>query len=718
MKAKKLMFFVSILCVLVVAECIVLVLQKEADYDSTYVENGIHYISKTEGREFYIYQNGEWTEHFLGGVNIGATVPGYFPGELGISKEDYLRWFGYIRDMNVDVIRVYTTLMPAFYEALYEFNEGAESPLYLIQGVWVNEEDTFEIADAYGEGKKIYKDFVKDATDLVDVIHGNAKLPERAGFASGTYTKDVSEYVIGWILGTEWDPYFVEGTNSKNPRKNTYHGEYLYTENASPFEVFLCEVGDNVLKYEATKYHMTRALSFANWPTTDMLSHPNEPNEKEDMVSVNMEHIKPGTKCLSGLFASYHIYPFYPDFINLDQKYVSFVDEEGNINTYKAYLRELFQNHTMPVLVAEYGVPSARGKAHNSDYSGYHQGNHSEEEQGQICASLLQDIYDEGYCGALLFMWQDEWFKMSWNTTELDVSSKRPMWLDVQTNEQMYGMLAFDPGTESSVCYVDGDVAEWKRIQPISNTGNAILYMQQDEKYLYFMVDTNEYDFDNDELIIALDTIPDQGNQSDNLSKLQFNSEADFLIRISGEDESKVLVDPYYDVLYFQYWMMMEPEERSGIYSQKNTGEFVPIYQCLSRPVTLPETGIMRPFLRYETGKLLMGNANPESEEYNSLADFTYKDGFLEIKIPWLLINVRDPSSKRVINDFNSLGEINSKAIFEIRAGVQIVKDGNGEEKTVEMESFRWDGWEKPTYHERLKLSYYIMQEAYKKLNE
>ena len=71
---------------MVVAECIVLVLQKEADYDSTYVEKGIHYISKTEGREFYIYQNGEWTEHFLGGVNIGATVPGYFPGELGISK--------------------------------------------------------------------------------------------------------------------------------------------------------------------------------------------------------------------------------------------------------------------------------------------------------------------------------------------------------------------------------------------------------------------------------------------------------------------------------------------------------------------------------------------------------------------------------------------------------------------------------------------------------
>lgn len=37
---------------------------------------------------------------------------------------------------------------------------------------------------------------------------------------------------------------------------------------------------------------MQRPLALSNWVTTDMLEHPNEPLEKEDMVTVNPEHIK------------------------------------------------------------------------------------------------------------------------------------------------------------------------------------------------------------------------------------------------------------------------------------------------------------------------------------------------------------------------------------------------------------------------------------------
>ncbi len=37
-----------------------------------------------------------------------------------------------------------------------------------------------------------------------------------------------------------------------------------------------------------------------------------------------------------------------------------------------------------------------------------------------------------------------------------------PYWSDYQTNEQYFGLLAFDhPGEEESVCYVDGDASEW-----------------------------------------------------------------------------------------------------------------------------------------------------------------------------------------------------------------------------------------------------------------
>ncbi len=58
-------------------------------------------------------------------------------------------------------------------------------------------------------------DFKKEMKDAVDVIHGQANLPQRAGHASGSYKADVSPYVIGWILGIEWDPTTVDSTNKQ-----------------------------------------------------------------------------------------------------------------------------------------------------------------------------------------------------------------------------------------------------------------------------------------------------------------------------------------------------------------------------------------------------------------------------------------------------------------------------------------------------------------------
>lgn len=77
-------------------------------------KDSIEYMSKAENNSFYIYKNDEWNKVFIKGVNIGAAKPGYFPGEFGITKEDYLRWFQYISDMNANTIRVYTIFKPEF----------------------------------------------------------------------------------------------------------------------------------------------------------------------------------------------------------------------------------------------------------------------------------------------------------------------------------------------------------------------------------------------------------------------------------------------------------------------------------------------------------------------------------------------------------------------------------------------------------------------------
>ncbi len=674
------------------------------------------YISKVEGKDFYIYEEGKWEKRFLKGVNIGAAKPGTFPGNLNITKEEYFRWFKYISEMNADVIRVYTTLKPDFYDSLYLYNKHAKKPLYLIQGVWVKEEDTAELNDAYKDNERILNSFIKDSKDLVDIFHGDAELPEKRGFADGKYTSDISEYVIGWIFGIEWDSQFVHGTNVNNPDRVSYDGKYLYTDNASPFESFLCQVGDKVIEYEKDKYNTERTISFSNWPTTDMLSHPNEPYEQEDFATVNVEHIKVKENFKPGMFASYHIYPYYPEFMNYQKEYVTFKDDDGKINTYKAYLRDLMSHHTMPVMVAEFGIPAARGNAHINVHMGYNQGHHDEKEQGYIIEKLLQDIYDEGYCGGLVFTWQDEWFKRTWNTMDFDIGDRRPFWSNPQTNEQEFGLLAFEPG-EKSICDVDGDIKDWKDDVPLHKGENVDLYVKSDEKYMYLMADTKNFDFNKDKIVIPIDTIEEQGNIMDIKNNIKFSRAADFSVVINGLDNSKILVDSYYDSFQYTYANMTKMTKMSETHTIKGSGVFEPMYLCLSREIKLPEDGRVIPFMKYETGLLKHGNSNPNHKDFNSLTDISEKDGKVEIRIPWQLLNFMDPSSKLVMADLHKEKDFIPEKIKGLYFGAEVIKEGQ-DNGTIGMEYYTWEDWEQPTFHERIKPSYYIVRDAFKRLGE
>lgn len=672
----------------------------------------IAYIAKLDEKDFYLYKYGNWHKEFIKGVNMGAAKPGYFPGELGITKEDYLRWFRYIGDMNANSIRVYTILNPEFYEALYEYNSKTLNPIYLFQGVWVNEEDLVKKQNL--NDKEIKEEFEKDVKSLIDIIHGKGVLPPKAGHASGVYTKDISPYVMGWILGIEWDPYVVENTNKVNEGK-TFEGKYLYTaKEASPFESTLCELGDYAIDYETSKYHMQRPLSFTNWVTTDMLKHPNEPLEQEDLVTVNTENIKHKDSFKPGLFASYHIYPYYPDFMNYQKEYAAYKDKDGKVNTYRAYLKDLRKEHNIPVLVAEFGIPAARGMAHENIHMGFNQGNVDERSQGEMDDFMLQNIYEEGYAGGLVFAWQDEWFKRTWNTMDLDIPDRRAYWSNPQTNEQEFGILAFEPGNKINKCYVDGKDDDWKKDTPLAKNDRFSLYAKSDEKYLYFMARIKDFDFNKDKFIIPIDITENSGNTNFKEYNIKFNSPMDFVIIIDGKEKSKVMVDAYYDSFYYTYGKVLKMIETNINYEKKNSGIFNPMYLCLNRELYLPEDKAKLPLSKYETGKLMQGNGNPKEKNYNSLTDYTYADGVLEIRIPWQLINVMDPSEKIVMDDFYAATGIKPMEIKGLKSqGILISED-----KVIYSEDFdySWDRWDMPAYHERLKPSYYILKDAFKKI--
>lgn len=685
----------------------------------SYTDNqtGISYRFKAEGDYFYIYESGDWKQMFMRGVNIGATEPGLFPGDLTISYDTYYRWFGYISEMNCNCIRIYTLMPPQFYQALGDFNKKAKNKLYLYQGIWVNEEDIERLSDTYAENEKILNDFMTDAVNLVNVIHGKAKIAETAGEAYGTYNTDVSPWLVGWIIGIEWDPNFVINTNNQHPDKKDYDGEYLYTQTASPFEAFLCRVGDALIKHEAETYKFQVPLAFSNWITTDPLTHPNEPHFDEDKATVNTENVK----CRNfgpGMFASYHIYPYYPDSLNYQEDYLEYTDDSGKVNTYEAYLEDLKLAHTMPIIVAEFGIPTSRGMGHES-VMGYNQGMVDETAQGAMLIDMLGSIENAKYAGGIVFTWQDEWFKRTWNNVMFDIADRRPYWSNIQTTEQCFGLLAFDPGKESMAAYVDGDVSEWRNTKPTVTTAQGKLYIKSDERYLYIMLDAGNYDFEKDTLLIPINTIADQGSLKAAQYNAEFDTAADFLIYINGKDNSHIYVDRYYDA--FNYYFLeskklsdIKAEENAGV---KNSGMFDIMRLCYGYNLTVKGTNQVVPDKAYETGKLRYGNGNPKAQEYKSLSDFYFKNGKLEIRIPWQLLNVMDPSGKQQISDFRKTQVISPQAYqsfdfgFAYRTGTESLKITLGG-------SYEYNGWNTPTWHERLKPAYYELQNYFKKFTE
>jgi hypothetical protein len=201
--------------------------------------DGVKQVSSVVDGRLTIYEGESWQPRFWNGIDLGATLPGYAPGDLAPTKEDYLRWFPQMEEMNVDVLRVYTVLPPHFYEALEEFNSTREDPLWLIQGVWSPEEELTgedELGrDAYTP--EITEKFENEISDAVHVVHGDANLPETFGHASGEFETDVSRYMLGWMVGTEWYPYAVKVTDEANRDTPLYYGEYFRaTKEATPFE--------------------------------------------------------------------------------------------------------------------------------------------------------------------------------------------------------------------------------------------------------------------------------------------------------------------------------------------------------------------------------------------------------------------------------------------------------------------------------------------------
>ncbi len=747
--------FLLIVCIIVAMYFVGDTLYYRTEFYISFNKN--HHIEsfvKTDGKMIFMKNNSSWEEFEIKGIDMGVGVPGEWATDFSVDKDTYTKWFGQMQEMGANTLRIYTIQADDFYNAYYEYNTNLEKqgrePLWLLHGVWVNDYVQHSHLDAYAD--EFRQNFIDESRIMIDVIHGRKKLSigRNASAGSGTYNKDVSKWVIGYILGVEWESDVVTYTNQVHEGMDRYMGKYIYTsENALPFENMLAEVGDKLMQYQTDKYKTQRLIAYSNWPTTDPFKYSAGVTQHfTKMAQVNVEHIKLTDKVVTGHFASYHIYPYHPDYLLAEKEEVEllkqlgsindtntfkyleyklslnksphiseyveehdYIDDYGRENTYLAYLSAINRYHTIPVVISEFGVSTGRGMAQIDKNTNRNQGNMSETEQGEALIQCYKDIKRAGCAGCCIFTWQDEWFKRTWNTMHAVDLSRTPYWSDYQTNEQYFGLLSFDPGKERSVCYVDGDIEEWTADDKVSQNEGLSVSMKYDERFIYFLVNKDKADFDKDYIYIPIDITSKSGSNYCSNFDIKFEMDADFLIVLNGKGNSKIMVQERYEAMRSTY---SEEVYHVDTYLEENTpSKTSAIFTDINLALKLTTfegrmTGKMTSQV-FHTGRLRYGNANPESEDFDSLADFCLSGDYIEIKLPWQLLNFADPSRMMIHDDYYS-GNYGVKhiKIDGINIGV-----GSGNTR-IPMDYAKLEGWgNNPTYHERLKKSYYIMKDLW-----
>ncbi len=643
------------------------------------------------GRGFQVRtRDGILKDFFVRGVNLEPIEPGKDLTDPSQTVEMYRGWLDRIADMGANTVRVVTLLPPEFYKAFLLHNsQNPDRLLYLLQGILPNENPpNGNLMTEY------YTNAFRGEIDFgVDAVYGRANVPERSGRAWGIYTSDVSPWLLGWIVGRELELYEVKATDSKN-KGLRYSGRYVSTNaSASPTESWIAESLDEVASIEAARYHRLHPVAFLGWPGLD----PGRSAATTENASISINNLEITSAMAAGIFGAYDIYPYYPDFISNDEVYGSYKDGEGLLR-FGGYLREFMARHKRyPALVAEFGLANGAGQAYRAadglDYGGL-----DEAAAGRGILRMMEAIEKEGLAGGLVFEWMDVWAKRSWTTEALMIPLDRhKLWHNVADPAQNFGLMANEtkPPAQADVEYAgSGDI--------------EALAISADASYLNLELRLKRLpDFTQEDILLGFDTFGrDIGQMRFSAGGFAAKSGLEFLLRISSDRKAELLVIPPYNAASFRFASV---PLQDGIFER--------MLLRVNEVTTLSDgTSIAEKY--FDASALKRG----DFDEAGNL--WRIEGKALSIRLPWAWINVTDPSSFMVLQDyrrFNSMPGPDVLKAVETDGFVfdAILADRNsatvtGRSGNEPGKPYRWKGWDAdPPYRERLKKSYFMIQKAW-----
>lgn len=656
------------------------------------------------------------------GVEISSSMPGHYATEFYPTQEDYLRWFSQIKEMGANTLKPQRLMDDEFYNALYTYNEEHEKPLYLLQGISVSD------AANYGYGSGYDADYMgqllEDGKAAVDIIHGKKTIGLGRLSGTGKYLKDISEYTIGIVVGNDWNPDAVAYTDHQAIHENArYEGTYLSSKTqASPFEVMLTEVMDKIIKYETEKYHEQRPVGFINSPETDFLEYDeNYAEQLRKYVRIDAEHLAAKETMKAGIFAAYRLFDYcdrFSDYLSEEQirelgDKLAGLDEDSS---YGGYLQLVSRYHTMPALLTEYGFSTARGATRMGSAP------NDEVMQGEKLMRVYGDAMTYGWSGVCISAWQDIWEQKTWNTAFAVNLNRRNLWHDVQSDGQNYGLMAYVPGEKEKICVIDGKTEEWLKEDEAITSGDTSVSLRYDEEALYLMVSGEEISPEN-RFYIPIDICDEVGNKSCAAPELTFDGNVDFILCVDGTENTRLLVQERYLAMRERFEHEITGKDPFAVFPDKESAVFVPVQMALENPTLLADFRNIAPEERrrktafgiWNTGYLTWGTEDKDSKDHTSLADFYFGSQCVEIRIPWQMLNIADPTLMSVHRDYYENYGVEFKNVKSV--GLGFAADSNRED-CVELQQVRLKKLDRQLkVHERLKDSYYIVRNVWKEEN-
>ncbi len=672
---------------------------------------------QTEDRQIQVRdQDGTYQTITLKGVELTASMPGQYASSYEAEEADYLRWLENIGDMGANLIQVSTLMDDDFYNALYSYNTSHSAPLYLLQGISVTVNDGINGHTAYGQS--FLDSLIRNGKDAVDIIHGRKNTSANGPGGQNRYRRDVSGWVVGYILDQEWDTNNIAYMDQNSYRSSGYQGTFLYTaDNATHFETMLAQVMDSILVYENDKYHAQRLIGFRSAPDMDFLEYEEVyARQLGKYAHVDPEHILPAQTLESGCFAGYRLYDFCRDFslrLSDAQKqalapHLAAIDVS---RAYGGYLDLLGDYHTMPVIAAGYGFTTSRGATVIDEPP------LTEIQQGQQLMTIWEDACHAGWAGVCISTWQDVWERRSWNTAFATELSQSYLWHDLQTEGENYGLMAYEPGL-TPTCVIDGNWEEWAGDTPVLEAEGYSLFVRYDQEGLYLLVRGTDVSAAGNALYIPMDLSPELGSRQCESPSVSFDRDVDFLLCIQGTAKTRLLVQARYDAMRENFNRELNRGDPFLYWPEKDSPEFVKVGMVLNNDtlvdnpeeMSVHQLAALTALGEWEAGLLRHGNGDPENSSYDSLADFCFGEGCVEICIPWLLLNVADPTEMRLHQDYYTNYGVLTRSTSTIWIGL-----GTGAQE-ISLSSINTRSWDwELTWRERLKQSYDVIQSHWRK---